>query len=109
MGEVVSMEESKGEWGFKAHKQMVKLQFKQKNYKEMMVAYKEMLTYIKSAVTRNYSEKVINKVLDLVSGSQQMELLQEFYETTLKALQEAKNDRLWFKKYKALDKWGTQL
>merc|ERR1712106_603686 len=57
----------------------------------------DMLTYIKSAVTRNYSEKVINKVLDLVSGSQQMELLQEFYETTLKALQEAKNDRLWFK------------
>eukprot|EP00908_Phaeocystis_cordata_P020265 Transcript_31937.p1 GENE.Transcript_31937~~Transcript_31937.p1 ORF type:complete len:380 (-),score=228.18 Transcript_31937:205-1344(-) len=51
----------------------------------------------RSAVTRNYSEKVINKVLDLVSGSQQMDLLQEFYETTLKALQEAKNDRLWFK------------
>merc|ERR1712216_307441 len=67
------------------------------NYKEMMVTYKVMLTYIKSAVTRNYSEKVINKVLDLVSGSQNMELLQEFYETTLKALQEAKNDRLWFK------------
>jgi len=95
--EVVSMEEDKGEWGFKAHKQMVKLQFKQKNFKEMMVTYKAMLTYIKSAVTRNYSEKVINKVLDLVSGSQNMELLQEFYETTLKALQEAKNDRLWFK------------
>lgn len=95
--EVVTMEDEKGEWGFKAHKQMVKLQFKQKNYKEMMVTYKVMLTYIKSAVTRNYSEKVINKVLDLVSGSQNMELLQEFYETTLKALQEAKNDRLWFK------------
>ena len=70
--EVVSMEEDKGEWGFKAHKQMVrtaqptrplpraaspqqpppaprqvKLQFKQKNYKEMMVTYKDMLTYIK--------------------------------------------------------------
>ena len=41
----------------------------------------------RSAVTRNYSEKVINKVLDLVSGSQQMELLQTFYETTLVALQ----------------------
>ena len=27
----------------------------------------------------------------------QMELLQNFYETTLDALQEAKNDRLWFK------------
>ena len=63
----------------------------------MMTSYKEMLTYIKSAVTRNYSEKVINKVLDLVGGSQQMELLQEFYETTLTALQEAKNERLWFK------------
>merc|ERR1719310_2577111 len=63
----------------------------------MMTAYKQMLTYIKSAVTRNYSEKVINKVLDLVSASQQMELLQTFYEQTLSALQEAKNDRLWFK------------
>ena len=38
-------------------------------------------------MTRNYSEKVINKVLDLVSGSQQMDLLQTFYETTLVALQ----------------------
>jgi len=95
--EVIRMEEEKGEWGFKAHKQTVKLQFKRAQYKEMMVAYKEMLTFIKAAVTRNYSEKVINKILDLVSGSQQMDLLQELYETTLSALQEAKNDRLWFK------------
>jgi len=108
--EVVSMEEEKGEWGFKAYKQMVKLEFKRGKYDEMMKAYKQMLTYIKSAVTRNYSEKVINKVLDLVSGDgkikpkpgtmdgpRQMELLQTFYETTLTALQEAKNDRLWFK------------
>ena len=49
------------------------------------------------------SEKVINKVLDLVSApggmgeGRQMELLHDFYETTLTALQEAKNDRLWFK------------
>lgn len=27
----------------------------------------------------------------------QMELLQNFYETTLDALKDAKNDRLWFK------------
>lgn len=26
-----------------------------------------------------------------------MELLQDFYETTLEALKDAKNDRLWFK------------
>ena len=74
--EVIRMEEEKGEWGFKAHKQVVKLQFKRARYVEMMAAYKEMLTFIKSAVTRNYSEKVINKILDLVSGSQQMDLLQ---------------------------------
>jgi len=103
--EVVSMEEEKGEWGFKAYKQMVKLEFKRGKYADMMTAYKQMLTYIKSAVTRNYSEKVINKVLDLVSAgpaggmdeTQQLSLLHDFYETTLSALREAKNDRLWFK------------
>ena len=55
--EVVSMEDEKGEWGFKAYKQMVKLHFKRGKHEEMMKAYKQMLTYIKSAVTRNYSEK----------------------------------------------------
>ena len=95
--EVVSMEEEKGEWGFKAYKQMVKLHFKRGHYDAMMKAYQAMLTYIKSAVTRNYSEKVINKVLDLVSGTSEkkvvlekpidegkrLELLQTFYEATL--------------------------
>ena len=60
----------------------------------MMEAYREMLTYIKSAVTRNYSEKCINNIMDFVSGSasQNFGLLQEFYQTTLKALEEAKNE-----------------
>ena len=40
-----------------AYKQMVKLHFKRNNHSEMMSAYQQMLTYIKSAVTRNYSEK----------------------------------------------------
>lgn len=37
--------------------------------------------------------------LDLMAGYSfvQMELLQNFYETTLDALRDAKNDRLWFK------------
>ena len=48
---------------------MVKLHFKRGKHAEMMASYKQMLTYIKSAVTRNYSEKVINKILDLVSGT----------------------------------------
>jgi COP9 signalosome complex subunit 2 len=94
---VIAMEQEKGEWGFKALKQTVKLHYRLGNFGEMMTAYREMLTYIKSAVTRNYSEKCINSILDHVSSSSNMELLQEFYETTLKALEEAKNDRLWFK------------
>ncbi|KAJ8543856.1 hypothetical protein K7X08_025474 [Anisodus acutangulus] len=97
--EVVRMEPEKAEWGFKALKQTVKLYYKLGKYKEMMDAYREMLTYIKSAVTRNYSEKCINNIMDFVSGSasQNFSLLQEFYQTTLKALEEAKNERLWFK------------
>lgn len=87
----------KGEWGFKALKQMIKINFKLGNKEEMMRRYKQLLTYIKSAVTRNYSEKSINSILDYISTSKNMELLQEFYETTLEALRDAKNDRLWFK------------
>lgn len=91
------MESEKGEWGFKALKQIVKLKFRMGQFQQMISRYKEMLTYIRSAVTRNYSEKCINSILDFVSSSNQMDLLQEFYETTLAALQEARNDRLWFK------------
>ena len=59
----------------------------------MMEAYREMLTYIKSVVTRNYG-KCINSITDFVSrsASQNFGLLQEFYQTTLKALEEAKNE-----------------
>lgn len=87
----------KGDWGFKALKQMIKINFKLNNYQEMMDRYKQLLSYIKSAVTRNYSEKSINSILDYISTSNYMGLLQEFYETTLDALKDAKNDRLWFK------------
>lgn len=80
--------------GFKALKQTVKLYYRLGKYKEMMEAYREMLTYIKSAVTRNYSEKCINNIMDFVSGSasHNFDLLQEFYQTTLRALEEAKNE-----------------
>ena len=90
----------------------------------MMSRYKQLLTYIKSAVTRNHSEKSINSILDYISTSKQvsiepcprftrnlmiyqnlkMELLQDFYETTLDALKDAKNDRLWFKTNSKLGK-----
>lgn len=94
---VLELEQEKGEWGFRALKQMIKINFKLGNYEEMMKRYKELLTYIKSAVVRNYSERSINSILDYISTSKQMDLLQDFYETTLLALKETKNDRLWFK------------
>jgi len=94
----------KGEWGFKALKQMIKINFRLGNFGEMMTRYKQLLTYIKSAVTRNHSEKSINSILDYISTSKQMELLQNFYETTLDALRDAKNERLWFKTMTKLGK-----
>ncbi len=83
---------------------MIKINFKLPNYEEMMARYKQLLTYIKSAVTRNHSEKSINSILDYISTSHQMELLQDFYETTLDALRDAKNERLWFKTMTKLGK-----
>lgn len=95
--QVLELEEEKGEWGFKALKQMMKLHFKLNQFEEMMKSYKKLLTYMRGAVTRNYSEKSINSILDYISTSEQGELLQNFYEATLEALKDARNDRLWFK------------
>ncbi|XP_018576783.1 COP9 signalosome complex subunit 2-like [Anoplophora glabripennis] len=89
--------EPKGEWGFKALKQLVKINFQLKNYKETMLKYKELLGYINNAVTKNHGEKSINSILDYTSTSKDIAMLQNFYETTLEALKNAKNDRLWFK------------
>lgn len=87
---------TKGVWGFKALKQMVKIHFQLNNYSETMSKYKELLTYIKN-VTKNHGEKSINSILDYTSTSKNVEILQTFYETTLDALSHSKNDRLWFK------------
>eukprot|EP00879_Flechtneria_rotunda_P003357 GHRR01003585.1.p1 GENE.GHRR01003585.1~~GHRR01003585.1.p1 ORF type:complete len:436 (+),score=159.47 GHRR01003585.1:213-1520(+) len=95
--QVLQMEQEKGEWGFKALKQIVKLLYKMGDRQKMMDAYRQMLDYTDSAVTRNASEKKINSLLDFVSASSDLDLLQEFYETTLRALEKARNDRLWFK------------
>lgn len=54
-------------------------------------------TPVQAAVSRNYGEKSINSVLDYVSTAEDDQLMLRFYETTLEALKEAKNERLWFK------------
>lgn len=93
---MLELEIEKGEWGFRALKQMVKMTFSsvgavvlmnsQGDYDMMLEYYRRLLKYIKSAVTKNYSEKSINSILDYISTSKQMDLLQKFYEITLDAL-----------------------
>lgn len=56
-----------------------------------------MLEYVKSAVTRNQSEKKINSLLDFIGNSTNTRLLQDFYKVTLDRLADSKNERLWFK------------
>jgi len=87
----------KGEWGFKALKKIVKLNYKIGKFENMVTKYKLFLTYIKSAVTSNYSEKGINSILDLVSSSTDLDLIQQIYDITLKSLLDAKNERVWFR------------
>ena len=71
--------------------------------------YRELLTYVKSAVTRNYSEKSINNMLDYTektltslspssySDSNAAQYMQQFYSHTLQSFQETNNERLWLK------------
>ena len=83
--------------GFKALKQSTKLLFLQlRRSQDALETYTELLTYTKSAVTRNYSEKSINNILDYVGGGKSgpvdVEILEKFYQATKKALVEAKNE-----------------
>ena len=67
------MEGEKGEWGFKAHKQIVKALFRERHTRELLEAYQGMLGYLGGAVSRNDAEKKINSLLDYVSGPKQKE------------------------------------
>ncbi|KAI0715089.1 PCI-domain-containing protein [Earliella scabrosa] len=96
---IVDQEEEKGDWGFKALKQSTKLLFLVlRRPADALKTYTELLTYTKSAVTRNYAEKTINSILDYVGGGKsgpvEVNILERFYEATKAALAEARNDRL---------------
>ncbi|KAG2224694.1 hypothetical protein INT45_009009 [Circinella minor] len=94
---VVDAEEEKGDWGFKSLKQMAKISFQSNKPEDTLRYYKQLLTYTKTAVTRNYSEKSINNILDYVSTSDDMRLVEQFYQVSLEALKEMNNERLWVK------------
>lgn len=111
---IVDQEAQMGDWGFKALKQSTKLLFLTLHRPtDALQTYTRLLTYTKSAVTRNYSEKTINGILDYVgagagkgkgkgkSGGKaeanvnvnvEVDVLERFYQVTREALVEAKNE-----------------
>ncbi|KAK4178291.1 putative COP9 signalosome complex subunit 2 [Triangularia setosa] len=98
---IPSLEPEKGEWGFKGLKQAIKLEFKLGRYQQALEHYKELLTYVKSSVTRNYSEKSIDNMLNYVEKGADhpaaVEFIEQFYSETLKCFQNTNNERLWLK------------
>jgi COP9 signalosome complex subunit 2 len=57
------------------------------------------LTYVKSAVTRNYSEKSINNMLDFIEKNAADEAanqcMEQFSSKTLESVPATNNERLW--------------
>ncbi|KAI4088037.1 MAG: hypothetical protein LQ344_006352 [Seirophora lacunosa] len=98
---IPAMESEKGDWGFKGLKQAIKLEFKLRRYDQAVEHYRELLTYVKSAVTRNYSEKSINNMLDFIEKGSDDEkayhCMEKFYSLTLESFQSTNNERLWLK------------
>ncbi|RSH79148.1 uncharacterized protein EHS24_001186 [Apiotrichum porosum] len=101
---IVDDQSDKGEWGFKALKQMMKMNYLNLNRpEEALKIYRELLGYTQTAVTRNYADKTINNILDYVGGEGKhaaispkvsLDTLEAFYEATRIACDEAKNERL---------------
>jgi COP9 signalosome complex subunit 2 len=98
---VPALEDQKGDWGFKGLKQAIKLEFALGRYDDAITHYKELLTYVKSAVTRSYSEKSINNMLDYIektaSDQTAYKCMEEFYSLTLETFQSTNNERLALK------------
>ncbi|KAH8662578.1 PCI domain-containing protein [Xylariales sp. PMI_506] len=98
---IPALETEKGDWGFKGLKQAIKLEYRLHMYDSAVEHYTELLTYVKSAVTRNYSEKSITNMLDYVEKESEdpaaQKCLEKFYSLTLDCFQNTNNERLWLK------------
>jgi COP9 signalosome complex subunit 2 len=93
---VVAMEPEKGKWGFKALKRTVKILARLGRLQEAVQRFGEMLTYTKTAVTRNDSEKALNSIMDYLAACSAQPILHEIYGMILQSLEGSKNERLWF-------------
>eukprot|EP00179_Madagascaria_erythrocladioides_P003212 CAMPEP_0198311292 /NCGR_PEP_ID=MMETSP1450-20131203/3058_1 /TAXON_ID=753684 ORGANISM="Madagascaria erythrocladiodes, Strain CCMP3234" /NCGR_SAMPLE_ID=MMETSP1450 /ASSEMBLY_ACC=CAM_ASM_001115 /LENGTH=470 /DNA_ID=CAMNT_0044014163 /DNA_START=94 /DNA_END=1506 /DNA_ORIENTATION=+ len=78
-----------GKWGFKSLKRVCKLQHTLGKHDELLGTFERLLTYTKSAVTMNESEKALNSLLDFVADAPNITTL---YDMTLDAFRE-KNEK----------------
>lgn len=88
-------EESTRKWEFKALENCVKLYCKLNNTSEMMEYMSKVLKKL-DTVTKNECTESINSILDVVGTTTDRKTRSRVYELTLKALQLAHYDRLWF-------------
>jgi len=98
---VVSMEKTEKEksekpWGIKALKKLTKLYLKENNSKKVLEKFTAFMECCKS-VSPNESEKGLNSVLDAMSTSKDLNLVEMVYTSALQNLKEQGNDRVWFR------------
>eukprot|EP00752_Nemacystus_decipiens_P013861 g12307.t1 len=108
---VVTLEAEKGseiKWRFKALEHLVRIHFQLRDFDQMLQRYKQLLSLV-SAVTRNESSDSVNGILDTVSVSEDLRMVSQMYETTLSALKEEGNERMWFNTYVKLAKVYLQI
>ncbi|KAK2956902.1 putative COP9 signalosome complex subunit 2 [Blattamonas nauphoetae] len=89
--------DKKGEYGFKAHKNLVKIYLAKKDWVNAEKYFTDLLTYISNAVPRNTSERVINKILDAILQSDNIALYKKFIEKILDVVRPTTNERLLMK------------
>lgn len=111
--EVIASEQDKSEWGFKCHKQICKLYFRNKRYAEFLKTFKSLTEYIDNAITRNYSEKSLYSILEYVSAvnaNTPVDTQFELYNLILVQLGKGAlpHERLWFKTQLKLGKLYLQ-
>eukprot|EP00884_Botryococcus_braunii_P014235 jgi/Botrbrau1/22812/Bobra.0132s0136.1 len=94
--EVVSTEVEKGKWGFKALKQIIKLQFNLRDPQQLVKACRDLLSYDGHVPTSRWG-RCLQSLLGFVSKSTDNEMVQVFSSALLDGLEKTRHKFLWFK------------
>jgi len=93
---MLELEKQKGDWGFKALKQLTLVYFKLGDSKKVLDKFKKFMEHAKSFVTPNYAEKGINSILDHICSGKNIELTENMFHTALESLAKG-HERVWFR------------